>query len=302
MKQTKIIRQSYSDKIFDVANVIIMLLLLVIFVWPLWFVLIASFSDQNAVNAGKVLLWPIDFTLGGYELMLEHSELWIGYRNTIFYTIVGTLVNMVMSVCLAYPIAGKRFMPRKVLMYCFLITMYFSGGMIPTYMVVRRVGVVNTPWAMIIPGAVSVYNCLILRNYFMNSIPNELEEASMLDGANAAQYLWSVVLPLSKPVLAVVALYYTVGHWNDYYTALLYISDIELRPLQAVLKDLIVSQQALGELMSTSIDPTMFEKMIKDAMQLRYCVIIAAAMPMLCIYPFIQKFFVKGVMIGSIKG
>jgi len=301
MKQTKIIRRSYSDKIFDVANVIIMLLMLVIFVWPLWFVVIASFSHPEAVNMGKVLLWPKDITLLGYERMFKHTELWIGYRNSIFYTVVGTIVNMVMSVFLAYPISDKSFMPRKILMYFFLITMYFGGGMIPTYLVVRDLGLIDTPWAMIIPGAVSVYNSLILRNYFMNSIPNELEEASMLDGANAADYLWSVVLPLSKPVLAVVALYYAVGHWNDYYTALIYINSKELRPLQSVLRDLLIADQALNDL-SGHVDPNLFMKALHESMQMKYSIIIAAALPMLCAYPFVQKYFVKGVMIGSIKG
>ena len=291
-----------TDKLFDLVNVVIMLVLLVIFTWPLWFVLIASISDPILVMTGKVLVIPKGITQAGYEQMLEYKELWTGYANSIFITVVGTLLNLIMSVCFAYPLADKNFMPRRVLLLVFMFTMYFSGGLIPGYLVVRRLGLLDTLWAMIIPSLVSVYNSLVIRSYFINSIPGELEEASLLDGANSAQYLWKVVLPLSKPVLAVVGLYYAVSHWNDYYSALIYLYKEELYPVQTVLRNLLLSAQVLLNDTSGVVDAALIEEAFNRAMTMKYSVIIVAALPMLCIYPFVQKFFVKGVMVGAVKG
>lgn len=293
--------QSYSDKIFDTVNVILMVLLLFIFIWPLWFVAIASVSEPKQVLLGEVILLPKELSLNGYENLIKFKNIWIGYKNVIFYTVVGTVVNLVLSVCFAYPLSRKDFMPRKVLLYLFMFTMYFSGGLIPSYLVVRELGLLNTRFAMIIPGAISVYNCLIIRNYFMNSIPGELQEAAVLDGANPLQYLIKVVLPLSKPVIAVVGLYYAVYHWNDFYTALIYLYDEELLPLQSFLRDLLMTTQ-LQTQNTESMDPVMAEAQAQLAQTLKYCVIIVASVPVLCIYPLIQRYFVKGVMIGAVKG
>lgn len=298
-KDLAIKRRSYADKTFHVVNLLIMILLLVIFIWPLWFVMIASISDPLAVNAGRVLLLPQDISLKGYRLMLDYEQLWRGYGNTIFYTVVGTCINMVMSVCLAYPISCKDFLPKKIIMIFLMISMYFGGGLIPTYLLFRNLGIINTRWAMIIPGMVSIYNSLIIRNYFMHSIPGELKEAATLDGANAAQYLVKVVLPLSKAVFAVVGLYYMVSHWNNYTKALYYLYDDALYPLQNVLRDLLMSAKMTADL---ATDPEVAEEAYELSQNMKYCVIIAAAVPMLCVYPFIQKHFVKGVMIGSVKG
>lgn len=297
------IKNGFSqDKVFDGVNFVLMLVLLIIFVWPLWFVFIASFSDPVAVNSGQVLLWPKDIVWDGYEMTLEHKELWTGYKNTIIYTVVGTFLNLVLSVCFAYPLSRKDFKLRKIFLIMFVFTMYFNGGLIPTYLIVKKVGILNTGLAMIIPGAISVYNALIIRSYFINSIPSELEEAAHLDGANAAQYLWKVVLPLSKPVLAVVGLYYAVSHWNDYYNALIYLYKDELYPLQSVLRSILMTASALVEATSSAVDAEAMEAAFDTYMSMKYCVIIVAAVPMLCVYPFIQKFFVKGVMVGSVKG
>lgn len=290
-----------SDKIFDVCNVIIISILFIIFLYPLYFVVIASFSDPIAVGNGKTLLHPVGITLECYKKAFEYSRLWSGYANSIYYTVVGTLCNMVFSICFAYPLSSKEFMPKKILLKLFLFTMYFSGGMIPLYLVVKQTGILNTRWAMIIPGLVSVYNCLIIRSYFVNSIPGELQEAATLDGAGCFQYLWRVLLPLSKPVLAVVGLYYAVAHWNDYYHALLYINDMELYPLQSILRDLLMSVQTLAFGMD-SVSMEEMEMLSAQSMQLKYCVIVLASLPMMCIYPFVQKYFVKGMMVGSIKG
>ena len=231
--------------------------------------------------------------------MIEYKELWSGYANTIFYTVTGTILNMILSVCMAYPLSDKGFKPRKILIGFFMFTMYFSGGLIPNYLLIKDLGLLNTRWAMIIPGAVSVYNCLILRNYFMNSIPLELKEAATLDGASSAAYLWKIVLPLSKAVLAVVALYYMVAHWNNYTRALYYIFDKDLYPLQSILKDLLISDKMVAELMT---DPEIAEEAFNRSQMMKYCVLIAAVTPMMCVYPFVQKYFVKGVMVGAVKG
>lgn len=299
-KQANVFRRTYEDKIFDLCNILVMIVLLFVFVWPLWFVLIASFSDPMAVWKGEVLLLPKDITLEGYKMMLEYKSLWVGYVNTIFISVVGTVINLALSVCCAYPLATKDFLPRKVITYFLLFTMYFSGGMMPLYLVVNKLGLINTRWAMILPGAISFYNCLVLRAYMMNSIPGELREAATLDGANAGQYLWKVVLPLSKPVLAVIGLYYLVGHWNDYRSALLYLYDESLYPLQSVLRNLLSTVSIID--VEGAADPLQLEMLYKQFLQMKYCVIIAAIVPMLCVYPFIQKFFVKGVMVGSVKG
>lgn len=291
-----------EDDVFDIINFGFMLVMLVIFVWPLWFVCIASISDPIAVNSGQVLLWPKDIVMDGYKMTMEHRELWIGYKNTIIYTVLGTLLNLTLSVCLAYPLSRRDFKLKKLFLVMFVFTMYFSGGLVPTYLVVKKAGLLNTGWAMIIPGAISVYNSLIIRSYFINSIPTELEEAAFLDGADSAQYLWKVVLPLSKPVLAVVGLYYAVSHWNDYYNALIYLYNDALYPLQTVLKSLLMSSSALVDATSSAADSGAIEAAFNTYLSMRYCVIILAAVPMLCVYPFIQKFFVKGVMVGSVKG
>ena len=295
------ISRSYSDKIFDIVNLLVMLVLLVIFVWPLWFVVIASFSNPNEVWMGNVVLWPKGFTLVSYETLLEYKRIWVGYGNTLFYTVVGTLVNLVMTVCGAYPLSRKDFIPRHFFMFLFMLTMYFGGGLIPTYLVVNGLGLVDTRWAMIIPGAVSIYNIIITRTYFMNSIPPSLQEAATLDGANSFQYLMRVVLPLSKPIMAVIGLYYAVGHWNDFYTALIYLYKEELMPLQSFLRDMLMStKMTLNNL--SGLDTATVELKTHLAQTLKYSVIIVSTVPVLCIYPFIQKYFVKGVMVGSVKG
>ena len=276
-----------------------MVVLLGIFTWPLWFVMIASISDPDAVLQGKVLLLPHQITFEGYERMFQYKQIWRGYANTIFYTVVGTGLNMIFSICLAYPMSDKNFKPRKFLMIFFMFTMYFSGGLIPNYLLMKQLGIVNTRWAMIMPGLISVYNSLIIRSYFMNSIPGELKEAATLDGANAAQYLWKVVLPLSKSVFAVVGLYYMVAHWNDFTNALYYIYDDALQPLQGVLRSLLMSGKMMNDMMD---DPEEAMRALRQAQIMQYGVIMAAAVPMLCIYPFIQKHFVKGAMVGAVKG
>ena len=290
----------YSDKIFDFINVLVMTIILLIIAYPLWFVIIASFSSAMEIHSGNVILLPKGFSLDAYIEMFNHQEIFKGYRNSLFYTVVGTTLNLVMTVLCAYPLSCKDFLPRKVLQYFFMFTMYFGGGLIPTYLIVRKLGLVNSMWTMIVLGAMSVYNMLIMRSYFMNSIPGELEEASILDGANKGQYLVKVVLPLSKPIIAVLLLYYALGHWNDFYTALVYISNNELVPLQTVLKRLLLDPRTTNQFQGMSPQEVYERSLLFE--KLKYSTIIVASIPMLIIYPFVQKHFVKGVMIGAIKG
>ena len=292
---------SGSDRRFDVINTVVMVVMLFVFVWPLWFVVIASVSDPNEVWNGNVILFPKGITLASYKALMDYGRIWIGYANTVFYTVVGTLVNLLMTVCAAYPLSRKDFVPRNFLMFLFMLTMYFSGGLIPTYLVVSRLGLLDSRWAMIIPGACSIYNVIITRTYFINSIPSTLQEAATLDGANSFQYLLKIVLPLSKPIIAVIGLYYAVGHWNDFYTALLYIYDAKLMPLQSFLRDMLMSNK-LTMNSTTGMDAAAVEAKMKLAQTLKYSAIIVSTIPVLCIYPFIQKYFVKGIMIGSVKG
>lgn len=301
MKKTGKRKLLNPDKVFDLVNLLIMLALLVIFIWPLWFVLIASISDPAQVWQGNVILFPKDITLDAYKEVIEYETIWSGYRNTIIYTLVGTAINMVLTVCGAYPLSRKDFMPRNFLMILFMITMYFSGGLIPTYLVVNRLNLVDTIWAMVIPNAVSMFNIIITRTYFVNSIPGELFEAAQLDGANTAQYLFKVVLPLSKPILAVIVLFYAVGHWNDFYSALIYVNSQELMPLQSILRKLLLSTQMTLQT-SSSMSPDEIMRRSQLSQTLKYSSIIVSTVPVLCLYPFVQKYFVKGIMIGSVKG
>jgi len=274
--------------------------MIVVFLWPLWFVLIASFSDSNATNLGKVILWPVGVSLDGYSEMLKYPEILTGYINSIFYTVAGTFINMVLSICLAYPMSSRTFRIKKPLMVYFLISMYFSGGLVPSYLLIKGLGMLDTVWAILGTGACSIYNALIIRAYFESSIPTELKDASDLDGADAAQYLWYVVLPLSKPVFAVVGLYYMVGNWNNYTKALYYVYNKALYPLQMVLRDMLMSTKMLEDMLAS--DPEYAEFVMQRTELMKYSLIIVAAVPMLCIYPFVQKYFVKGVMVGSLKG
>jgi putative aldouronate transport system permease protein len=288
------------DRVFHVFNSIVMLLVFIIFVWPIWFIIIASFSDPNHVTAGNVWIWPVNFHLGGYELVFRNSDILKSYLNSIFYTVAGTVLNMVMTVCAAYPLARKDFVPRKFFTLIFIITMYFSGGMVPVFLQVRDLQLTNTPWAMIIPCAVSIYNVLILRSFFMTGIPKSLEESAKLDGANSFQILINVVLPLAKATLAVLVLYYAVGHWNDFFSALLFINKRELLPLQSILREILVSGKIDMKMGGMTAEAAL--QKLKVAGTMRYSVIIVSTLPLMMVYPFIQKHFIKGIMIGAVKG
>ena len=291
-------REGRDDRIFNVVAVTLVTLLVSIVLVPLLNVVAASFSSSKAVNAGRVLLWPIDFTIENYRAVLKYDSVWLGYRNTIFYTFTGTAISVVLSMFCAYPLAQRKFSGKKFFNKLFLFTMIFNGGMIPTYIVVRDLKILNTIWAILLPAAVSFYNVVIIRNFIETAIPPELEESTRVDGCTPARYFISFILPLSKPIIAVIAMYYAVGQWNDYFNAFLYLTEKNLYPLQLFLREILVS----SKFSSADLDPEAAASIQGLADTLKYVIIVVSTLPLMCIYPFVQKHFVKGVMIGSVKG
>jgi multiple sugar transport system permease protein/putative aldouronate transport system permease protein len=295
----RIVRETLGDRIFTFFTYFILSCAMIIVLYPLIYVVSASFSSANAVLSGKVWLWPVDFTLDGYAAVFRHEGVVTGYINTIFYTVVGTAINIAMTIMAAYPLARKDFCGRNIIMFIFAFTMFFNGGLIPTYLLVKDLGMINTRWAMIIPGALSVWNVIITRTYFQANIPDELLEAAKLDGCSDLTFIKSIVIPLSTPIIAVMTLFYAVGHWNEFFNALIYLNDPELYPLQLVLREILVQNEVKPNMI---LDPELRQRMDNLRELLKYSLIVVASVPVLIMYPFIQKYFVKGIMIGAIKG
>ena len=298
MNTTKALKMGFSDRLYFVCVTAVAIAALLIVLYPMYFIVIASFSNSNMVNQGLVKLIPKGINFFGYRKIMERADLWLGYGNTILYTVAGTLLNLAVTLPAAYVLAQSRFKARRFLMTLFVITMYFGGGMVPTYMLVKTLHLTNSPYVMIIMGAVSVYNLIITRTFFENSTPVELQEAAWLDGCSHIRYFWSIVLPLSRAVISVILLYYAVGHWNDFFTALLYLNKDEYQPLQIILRNILISNQAMAG--TTGAGEGSYAQQYAD--QVKFAVIIVSTVPVLCIYPFIQKYFEKGVMIGAVKG
>ena len=291
-------RSSGVDRVYDVVNYIFLGILLFVSIYPMIIVLSSSFSDPNAVMAGKVWLYPIGFTLEGYEAVIKYPLILSGYLNTIFYTGAGTLVNVLLTVLAAYPLSRKDFKPRRPVMLLFTFTMFFSGGMVPSYILVSRLNLLNTRWALILPTAMSVYNMILMRTYFQNTIQPELLEVAQLDGCTDIGFVRRVVLPLSKPILAVIAMYYAIAHWNAYFNAFMYLSTPDKYPLQLVLRSILIQNQV--DMSMVSAQEMLDRENLKNL--LKYSLIVVSSVPVLLLYPQVQKHFVKGVMIGSIKG
>lgn len=292
-------KQTWDDMLFDVIITVFAVVLLIIFIYPLYYLVIASLSDVDAVVSGQVKFWFVGFSTESYQELLKRSDIWNGYLNSIIITVVGTIVNIVMTILGAYVLSCPEFLPRTVIMKLITFTMFFGGGLIPTFLLIQSLGLYNTMWALIIPGAVSVHNLIIARTFFQGNIPNELREAAFLDGCSHTKLLWTVILPLSKAIVAVLALYYGVGHWNSYFSALVYLRDDDLAPLQLILRRILLSAATAED---TGADIATLIKQMNLAEQLKYSSVIVASIPALIAYPFVQKYFVKGVMIGSIKG
>ena len=297
MKKTGI-RVSPADRIFDILNYVFLTLCLLIVAYPLYFIVIASVSDPTAVYAGKVILWPARFTLEGYQRILDYESFFTGYRNTVIYTVVGTAVNVLITIPGAYALSRKDLVGRNFFMMGVTFTMIFSGGLIPTYLLVISLNLYNTMWALILPVAVSAWNLIVARTFFQQTIPDELLEAATLDGAGNTQFFLRVVLPLSKSIIAVMVLFYAVNHWNSYFNALIYLKSAEKYPLQLALRN-ILFENSLGDMVEDA-STLALQQRLGDL--IKYGIIIASSLPLLILYPFLQRFFIQGVMIGAVKG
>ena len=289
-------RDSRGDKIFRFFSGLFLFLLAAIVLYPVYFIIIASFSDPDAVLAGKVVLWPVDINLEGYIKIIERTDVWLGYRNTIVYTLLTVVLSLLVTIPAGWALSRKTLPGKKFLMMYFIIPMFFGGGLIPFYNVMSNLGLINTIWAIVLPSILSVWNLFMTKTFFESSIPGGLIEAAKIDGAGHFRTFVSVVLPLAKAILAVMALYYAVGQWNSYFNAMIFLQDETLYPLQLVLKEiLIASESTVGGSGETIL------QQYRLANQLKYVSVIVSSLPVLMLYPFVQKYFAQGVMIGSLK-
>ncbi|XJZ28630.1 carbohydrate ABC transporter permease [Bacillota bacterium Lsc_1132] len=291
--------KSKEDKIFDTINLTFLTLVCLAVLYPLYFIIIASFSNPDMVYNGQVWLIPKGITFEGYKRIFSDPKIWIGYKNTIEYTVLGTTIQVLLTLMAAYALSRKDFYGKTFFMMMILFTMFFNGGLIPTYLVVKQLGMLNTIWAMILPKAVAVWNLIVARSFFESNIPNELLEAGRIDGCSNTKFFLKVVLPLSKPIIAVMVLFYAVGQWNSYFDALIYLNDESLYPLQLILRNILIQNQ-LSVKMLSDLDNLAAQQQVGEI--IKYGIIIVGALPLLIVYPFVQKHFVKGVLIGGVKG
>lgn len=297
--RSEFLQESIGDKIFDIIVWLIVAAAIVVCVYPFVYVLSVSLSDVGAVNRGEVWLLPVGLDLSAYKLVLNYSDLWTSYKNTIIYTVAGTVCNVFFSVLAAYPLSRRQFFLRKKLNFFLAFTMYFSGGLIPTYIVVTGLGLYNSRWAMVLPVLVSAYNVMILRSAF-EAIPEELFENATLEGANDFVMMARIAVPLAKPTMAVIALYYAVARYNDFFTALLYLGKSELQPLTLFLRKILLS--ASPEILQSTGGVTAANAAAQSTMQIQYVCIVLAVVPIMCVCPLVQKYLVKGTMLGAVKG
>jgi multiple sugar transport system permease protein/putative aldouronate transport system permease protein len=295
------IRLSRGDRWFMAAVYTLLTLIMVAILYPLVFIVSSSFSSTRAIVAGEVWLWPVELNLEGYKAVFRNSQISTGYLNSFIYMILGTSINLFLTIIAAYPLSRKGLVGRGMFMFLFTFTMLFQGGLIPRYLMVRSLGMLDTRWAMVIPNALAVWNLIITRTFFQTSIPDELVEASEMDGCSDIRFVAQVVLPLSGPIIAVMTLFYAISHWNSFFNALIYINTPKLLPLQIILRNILIQNQMNAEMIG---DTDVMEMAAREGMVdlLKYSLIIVASAPLLAIYPFVQKYFVKGVMIGAIKG
>ena len=300
------IRHTGADRLFYAFDAVLLTLVFLVVLYPLVYIVSSSLSNAQEVLAGRVWLLPVKPSLEGYKTVFEYQDVWIGYGNTTFYTVVGTTVNVFMTLIVAYPLSRRDFVGRNLIMFLFTFTLFFNGGLIPTYLLIKSLGLINTRAVMIVPWAISVWNVIITRTYFQSNIPNELYDACRVDGVSNFRMLSAIVIPLSGPIIAVIALFYAVGHWNAFFSALIYLKTRTLMPLQIFLREILIlsSPEVLDRIMAT-LSRDQLERMIqRQYLQalLQYALIVVASAPVLIAYPFVQKYFVRGVMIGAIKG
>ena len=295
-------KTSISDRAFDALNTGLLLLFSGIILFPLLFVLSASMSDPMLVNAGKVWVWPKGFTFEGYVRIFQNNEIWMGYLNTIIYTVIGTAFHLIVLLPCAYALSRKELPGKNLILWYFLLTMMIGGGLIPTYLVVKQSGMVNTMWAIVIPGVVGAWSILVARTFFQQNVPDPLVEAAKVDGSSYFYIFLRIALPLSLPIIAVMSLFHGVGLWNQYFGALIYLNDDSLYPLQLVLRKILIAQEVSSDnVASSAIQAEALAAQGRIASILKYGVIIVSTLPLLVVYPFMQRFFLKGVLIGSIK-
>lgn len=290
------IQTGIASKCFDVFNVFLMLLIAFLTLFPIWYVLVVSISDGMAVQQGLVSIWPKGFTLSSYKQVFADPSILQAYGNTLLYTVVGTAINMVMTILCAYPMSKKKLSGRAGLSVYMVIPMFISGGMIPNYLLINSLGMINTIWSLVLPGAISTYNMIVMRTFF-SGIPDSLEEAARIDGAGEWQILLTVILPLSTPILATMLMFYAVGHWNSYFSAILYLNKKAYYPIQVILRNIVIANET-----SEYMVETVSSSMETISTTIKYAVVMIVITPILCVYPIAQKYFVKGMMIGSLKG
>ncbi|MDU2239351.1 MAG: carbohydrate ABC transporter permease [Paenibacillus sp.] len=293
----KRIKESAGDRIFIGVIYVILTLLVIVVLYPLIYIVSSYISSPAAVTSGRVWLWPVELSLKGFEELFRRGEVMTGYLNSIFYTTAGTLISVTLTIMIAYPLSRRAFFGRNALMMVITFTMIFSGGLIPTYMVVKGLDLIDTRWALLIPNAIWVWQVIIARSFFHSSIPEELLEASEIDGCSDLRFIWSVVLPLSKPIIAVLVLMYAVGQWNAYFDALIYLKSADLFPLQLILRSIIIQNNS-----GSNMDAMAIVEKQQLAELLKYSLIVVATLPVLIIYPFVQRYFVQGMLVGSVKG
>ena len=298
-KSKNAVQRSRDDKLFYSISYAFVILLTLIVLYPLIFIVSASFSSANAVSSGRVVLFPVEPSIMGYQRVFENERVWTGYANTILYTGLGTLINVFMTLICAYPLARKKLPHKGFFTFLFTFTMLFSGGMIPSYLVMRDLKILNTVWVMVLPGAIGISQMIVTRTFLRSTIPDELLEATQIDGCNDFRFFTMFVLPLSKAVIAVIAMQYAIGHWNSYFNAMIYLSDSSKYPLQIFLREILIMNDIDT---SDIVDEELAIAMQGMADLLKYALIVVATAPILCIYHFVQKYFVKGVMMGSLKG
>lgn len=290
-------KTDWQDRLFYAINAVVLGILAISILYPLYFVVIASVSDSNAVLNGEVVFWPVGFTLEGYALLLNETRIWRGYLNTIVYTVLGTLFNLFLTIPAGWALSRKDLPFRKILMAFFTVVMFFGGGLIPYYILVSNLGLVDSPLILIIGGGINIWNLFVCKSYYQSNIPSEVIEAAEVDGSGEFRTFFSVVLPLSKPLVSVMALFYAVGHWNNYFDAMIFISNDLYTPLQLVLKDILIGLEAMTE----SGQGESIAEQIELANQIKYASIIVSSLPVIIVFPFIQKYFEKGFLVGTFK-
>lgn len=293
------IARSRGDKVLDGGIIALMVIITVCTLYPLWFVLIASFSNPTAISNGKVIFWPVGMNTSAYGKLFRTAKIWIGYRNSLLYTVFGTFINLLVTVSAGFALSRKTLPGRRALLVFFIITMYVSGGTIPSYLLMKSLGLLNTVWAILLPGAMSVYNMIIARSFFESGIPESIYESATIDGAGWLRCYTRFAIPLSKPMIAVLTLFFALGHWNSYFNAMIYISNEKIQVLQVIIKQITANiSSALAESMT---DAEMI-KQVQEKQLLKYAVVVVSVVPMVLLYPFVQRYLIQGIMIGAVKG